>query len=172
MYKSIHGLGVSPSFRGFLIIERYISNCEACEAFEDESQLRKLFASLGVDLMKNELRDLTDPERDINCPGYVLDQASPTEHGILPLDASLSEARTEHPGDVRCTESTTKTVPLSVPGLVDAILEVSRQRKTILDQVRSALLSGNDMEALQFARNLCGLPVKDRNEEGYRTHKS
>ena len=105
--------------------------------------------------MKNELRDLTD-------------QGS----GILPLDTSLSEARTEHPGDVRFTESTTKTVPLSVPGLVDAILEVSRQRKSILDQVRSALLSGNDMDALQLVRKLCGLPVKDRNEKGYRTHKS
>ena len=122
--------------------------------------------------MKNELRDLTDPERSTNRPRYVLDQDSPMEHGILPLDASLSEPRTEHPGDVRCTESTKETVTLSVSGLVDAILEVSRQRKTILDQVRSALLSGNDVEALQLARNLCGLPVKDRNEEGYRTHKS
>lgn len=121
--------------------------------------------------MKNELRDLTDPERGINCPGYALDQVAPMEHGNLPLDASISEAQTERPGDVRYTESTAKTVPLSVPGLVDAILEVSRQRKTILDQVRSALLSGNDVEALQFARKLCGLPVKDRNEEGYRTHK-
>jgi hypothetical protein len=122
--------------------------------------------------MKNELRDPTDPERGINCPGYVPDQASPMERGILPLDASLSELRTEHPGDVRRRESTTKTVALSVPGLVDAILEVSRQRKIILDQVRSALLSGNDVEALRLARRLCGLPVKDRNEEGYRTHKS
>jgi hypothetical protein len=122
--------------------------------------------------MKNELRDLTDPERGINCPDYLPDQASPMKHPILPLDVSLSEPRTEHREDVRCTESRPKTVPLSAPGLVDAILEVSRQRKTILDQVRSALLSGNDVEALQFARKLCGLPVKDRNEEGYRTHKS
>ncbi len=91
----------------------------------------------------------------------MLDQVSPMEHGILPLDASLSEPRTEHPGDVRCTESTTKTAPLSVPGLVDAILEVSRQRKTILDQVRSALLSGNDMEALQLVE-LCEFGIRAR----------
>ncbi len=122
--------------------------------------------------MKNELHDLTDQERGMNCPGYVPGQAAPMEHGILPLDASIREPRTEHSGDVRCIESTTKTVPLSLPGLVDAILEVSRQRKTMLDQVRSALLSGNDLEALQLARKLCGLPIKDRNEEGYRTHKS
>lgn len=122
--------------------------------------------------MKNELRDLIDPERGITCPGYAPDPAAPMEHGIVPLDASLSELRTEHRGDVSPRGSTTKTVALSVPGLVDAILEVSRQRKTILDQVRSALLSGNDVEALQLARRLCGLPVKDRNEEGYRTHKS
>jgi len=121
--------------------------------------------------MKNELRGLTDPERGINCPGYVPDQASPMEHAI-PLDVNLSEPRTEHREDVSITESRTKIVPLSALGLVDAILEVSRQRKTILDQVRSALLSGNDVEALQFARKLCGLPVKDRNEEGYRAHQS
>ena len=122
--------------------------------------------------MKNEMRDLMDPEGTKNCPGHIPDQASPMEHGILLLDANLSEPRTGGPGNVRCAESMTKAGSLPVTGLVDAILEVSRQRKAILDQVRSALLSGNDAEALRFARELCGLPAKDRNEKGYRAHTS
>jgi len=48
-------------------------------------------------------------------------------------------------------------LPVSLNGLVDAILEVSRQRKTLLDQLRKALQSGNDAEALRLARQLCGL---------------
>jgi hypothetical protein len=48
--------------------------------------------------------------------------------------------------------------PIVVSGVVDAILEVSRQRKFLLDQLRSALQSGNDAGALQLARQLCGLP--------------
>jgi hypothetical protein len=120
--------------------------------------------------MKNEMRDLIDPEATENCPGHIPDQASPMEHGILLFDAS--EPRSEGPGNVRYAESMTKAGSFPVTGLVDAILEVSRQRKAILDQVRSALLSGNDAEALRFARKLCGLPAKDRNEKGYRAHTS
>jgi hypothetical protein len=122
--------------------------------------------------MKNVMRDLIDPEGSKSCPGQIPAQASPMEHGILLLDANLSELRTGGPENIRCAESTTKAGSLSVTGLVDAILEVSRQRKAILDQVRSALLSGNDVEALRFARKLCGLPIKDRNENGYRAHTS
>jgi len=48
--------------------------------------------------------------------------------------------------------------PTSLAGFVDAILEVGHQRKLLLDQVRSALISGNDAEALSYARRLCGLP--------------
>jgi hypothetical protein len=47
--------------------------------------------------------------------------------------------------------------PTSITGVVEAILEVSRHRKKLLDQLRSALESGNDAEALRFARELCGL---------------
>lgn len=46
---------------------------------------------------------------------------------------------------------------MSYSGIVDAILHVSRQRKSLLDQLRAALLSGDDSEALGFARHLCGL---------------
>ena len=56
------------------------------------------------------------------------------------------------------TFSMPRDVPqMSFSGVVDAILEVSKQRKSLLGQLRSALLSGNDSDALGFARQLCGL---------------
>ena len=45
----------------------------------------------------------------------------------------------------------------NITGAVDAILEVGRQRKAVLEQLRAALQSGNDLEALNLARQLCGL---------------
>ena len=50
---------------------------------------------------------------------------------------------------------------LNITGAVDAILEVGRQRKVVLDQLRTALQSGDDSQALDLARQLCGL----QNEE-------
>lgn len=55
------------------------------------------------------------------------------------------------------------TPEVSLSGLVDAIIEVGRQRKSVLDQMRSALMSANDAEALRFARQYCGL-VSDREQ--------
>jgi len=46
---------------------------------------------------------------------------------------------------------------LSVPGVVEAILEIGHQRVTLLAQMRAALESGRDNEALVLARRLCGL---------------
>jgi hypothetical protein len=46
----------------------------------------------------------------------------------------------------------------SISGIVDAILEVGRQRNTLLAELRIALESGKEKEALNFARRLCGLP--------------
>jgi hypothetical protein len=51
-------------------------------------------------------------------------------------------------------------------GVVDAILEVGRQRKAVLDQLRAALQSGDNSQALNLARQLCGL----QNEESTRTN--
>lgn len=42
-------------------------------------------------------------------------------------------------------------------GVVDAILAVGNERKGILNEMRSALISGHDSEALGLARRLCGL---------------
>ena len=50
----------------------------------------------------------------------------------------------------------------STPGLVDAILEVGRQRKTVLDQLRCALESGDNERALVFARQLCGMETHEK----------
>jgi len=46
---------------------------------------------------------------------------------------------------------------LTLSGVTDAILEVGRQRKALLDQMRGALQSGDEEKALGLARQLCGL---------------
>ena len=51
----------------------------------------------------------------------------------------------------------------SLSGIVDVILEVGRQRKTLLAQLRVALESGKEKEALNFARRLCGLSYEESN---------
>lgn len=53
---------------------------------------------------------------------------------------------------------------VSLSGIVDAILEVGRQRKIVLNQLRAALQSGDDCKALNLARQLCGI----QNEESDR----
>jgi hypothetical protein len=62
--------------------------------------------------------------------------------------------------------TTETTAAANITGVVDAILEVGRQRQAVLEQLRAALQSGNDSEALRRARELCGL----RNEESNRTN--
>jgi hypothetical protein len=47
--------------------------------------------------------------------------------------------------------------PFSLSGVIEAIMQVGHQRKSFFDQMRSALVSGNDVEALSCARQLCGL---------------
>jgi hypothetical protein len=53
---------------------------------------------------------------------------------------------------------------VSVSGIVDAILEVGRQRNALLTKLRAALQSGENTQALNLARQLCGL----QNEESAR----
>jgi hypothetical protein len=53
---------------------------------------------------------------------------------------------------------------VSVSGVVDAILEVGRQRNVLLVRLRAALQSGDNTQALNLARQLCGL----QNEESTR----
>lgn len=80
---------------------------------------------------------------------------------VLCLSSKHTQEEFSHKGDARQVEDVNSPMSdprqVSLPGLVDAILEVGRERKTLLDQLRSALKSGNDAEALRFARKLCGL---------------
>jgi|CZKL01.1.fsa_nt_gi hypothetical protein len=48
----------------------------------------------------------------------------------------------------------------SLSGIVDALQEVSEQRKAVLCKLRMALVSGKDDEALEMARELCGLRIR------------
>lgn len=45
----------------------------------------------------------------------------------------------------------------STPAIVKAIAEVGRQRNELLAKLREALQSGNNLLALDLARELCGL---------------
>lgn len=55
---------------------------------------------------------------------------------------------------------------ISVNGVIDAIMEVGAQRTALLGNMRRALMTGNEKQALSFARQLCGLP----DEKSSRTH--
>lgn len=53
-------------------------------------------------------------------------------------------------------------------GIVDAILEVGRQRAALLEELRAALESRDDSKALQLARRLCGLENEESNRANSR----
>lgn len=90
--------------------------------------------------------------------------AIPNDKSQMPIAGheSVSVVEARSPANVSrlepFVEAQAVATPTSLSGVVDAILEVSRQRKALLNQLRSALQSGNNAEALQLARQLCGLP--------------
>lgn len=45
-------------------------------------------------------------------------------------------------------------------GLVDVLLKIGRERQRLMKSLRESLLSGDDAEALEHARELTGLPSK------------
>ena len=87
-------------------------------------------------------RTVADRTERLRLPPPVEDYRPTADSGRATSSESLTNAGT----------------PLSMTGIVDAILEVGHQRLALLGQVRSALMSGNDAEALRCARQLCGLP--------------
>lgn len=89
------------------------------------------------------------PEPPMGAPGKNSNRHTGELHGNVAAEANSG-------GPLRVA-SGTSDLPVSLNGVVDAILEVGRQRKALLDQLRSALQSGNDAEALRLARQLCGL---------------
>jgi len=52
---------------------------------------------------------------------------------------------------------------LVLSGVVEAVLEVGRHRKAILQRLRAALECGDTKNALNFARQLCGLSNEESN---------
>jgi hypothetical protein len=44
--------------------------------------------------------------------------------------------------------------------VVDVLIEIGQQRARILEATKEALMSGDDAEALEYARELTGLPTK------------
>jgi hypothetical protein len=53
-------------------------------------------------------------------------------------------------------------------GIVDAVLDVGRQRRWLFEQLRAALESGDETKALSVAKVLCGVA----NEECHRADSS
>jgi hypothetical protein len=72
---------------------------------------------------------------------------------MKPTQTSSEHAATRDPAQTE----------VSTSGIVDTILEVGRQRKIVLDQLRAALQSGDDCQALDLARQLCGLQNEKSN---------
>jgi hypothetical protein len=81
--------------------------------------------------------------------------------------SALQPSAAGHPDSLRSSPAkkiATSTAPLdsgheghSVSGIVDAVLEIGSQRNALPTQLRAALESGKEKEALNFARRLCGL---------------
>lgn len=82
-------------------------------------------------------------------------------------ESALQSPAAEHP-DVRRSTRTKAVAPVdskyhghSISGIVDVVLEVGRQRNTLLAQLRIALESGEERIALNLAKRLCGLPHEE-----------
>ena len=54
-----------------------------------------------------------------------------------------------------------KKEPLKLGPLVDAAVTIARERQQTLASMRAALEAGNDSDALEWARKLCGLEQHD-----------
>jgi hypothetical protein len=52
-----------------------------------------------------------------------------------------------------------KTPATNVGGLLDIAIEVAAKRRDILSRMRTALLNRDDLEALNYARQLCGVAL-------------
>jgi hypothetical protein len=112
--------------------------------------------SLLVTVVAGELASPPKLECARLSPFYA---TSATERNGFSPDTELDHRHMGEPNRPGSSESETNVViPWSSAGIVDAILAVGHQRQALLDQVRSALMSGNDIVALRFARQLCGLP--------------
>jgi hypothetical protein len=82
----------------------------------------------------------------------------------MKTDQQFGQPRPIAPGETVVKQSSANGAgPLNITGAVNAILEVGRQRKVVLNQLRAALQSGDDSQALDLARQLCGLQNEESN---------
>jgi len=66
----------------------------------------------------------------------------------------ISEAKSLHNGEPTCN---------SIPGIYEAALKIAQKRQEILSHMRAALETGDNVQALELARNLCGLSDETSN---------
>ena len=52
-------------------------------------------------------------------------------------------------------------LPSANGGLVDVLIEIGQKRARILEAMKEALVRGDNAEALEYARELAGLPKKN-----------
>ena len=57
----------------------------------------------------------------------------------------------------------------NINALIDIALQIAQERRGILSQMRAALEAGDDAQALQLARKLCGLGDETHDKKGDRT---
>lgn len=86
--------------------------------------------------------DLTDGVGMENMPDYIAKADASRDSGTSPPKSPHLE----------------QDMP-SVSGIVDAILEIGRERSALLARLRIALESGQEREALMLSRRLCGITL-------------
>ena len=57
------------------------------------------------------------------------------------------------------SKNQSKTPATNVAGLLDIAIEIAEKRRDILSRMRTALLNRDDLEALNCARQLCGVEL-------------
>jgi hypothetical protein len=57
------------------------------------------------------------------------------------------------------SKNQSKTPATNVGGLLDIAIEIAGKRRDILSRMRTALLNRDDLEALNCARQLCGVEL-------------
>jgi len=59
----------------------------------------------------------------------------------------------------RDSKNQSKTQATNVAGLLDIAIEIAGKRRDILSRMRTALVNRDDLEALNCARQLCGVEL-------------
>jgi hypothetical protein len=57
------------------------------------------------------------------------------------------------------SKNQSKSPATNVGGLLDIAIEIAGKRRDILSRMRTALLNRDDLEALNYARQLCGVEL-------------